>query len=215
MIAMTFGFAVTATLEIDDELLVLIQSRYGKEARQRIVEWRKLMQSAKDMPEEEKLQRVNRFFNRMQFVDDIFHWGKEDYWATPFEFLATNAGDCEDFSIAKYFTLVEMGVSEEKLRITYVKALELNQAHMVLTYFPTIKSIPRVLDNLIDEIKPATQRKDLAPVYSFNGTGLWLAKSRGSGKHLGGSGRLSLWQDLKERMYNKKFKASFSGFEYQ
>ncbi|MGR9099721.1 MAG: transglutaminase-like cysteine peptidase [Gammaproteobacteria bacterium] len=212
---MTFGFTVTATLEIDDELLVLIQSRYGKEARQRIVEWRKLMQSARDLPEEEKLQRVNRFFNRMQFVDDIFHWGKEDYWATPFEFLATNAGDCEDFSIAKYFTLVEMGVSEEKLRITYVKALELNQAHMVLTYFPTIKSVPRVLDNLIDEIKPATQRKDLAPVYSFNGTGLWLAKSRGSGKHLGGSGRLSLWQDLKERMYNRKFKASFSGFEYQ
>ena len=214
MSILTVGLTVTAELEIDNELLILIQSRYGKEAKDRIVEWQKLMQTAKDLPEKKKLQVVNRFFNKIQFIDDIFHWGKEDYWATPFEMLATDGGDCEDFSIAKYFTLLELGVSEDKLRLTYVKALELNQAHMVLTYFPTSRSVPLVLDNLIDKIKLASQRKDLLPVYSFNGTGLWLAKSRGSGKRVGGSSRLSLWQELKERMYNRSFKTSFSGIQY-
>ena len=116
-------------------------------------------------------------------------WGVKDYWATPLEFLSRGAGDCEDYSIAKYFTLKELGVSEKKMRITYVKALKLRQAHMVLTYFETPRSVPLVLDNLIPTIKPATQRKDLLPVYSFNGSGLWLAKSRGSGKKVGSSSR--------------------------
>jgi len=86
------------------------------------------------------------------------------------------------------------------MRITYVKAYQLNQSHMVLTFFATPKSVPLVLDNLIPSIKPATQRTDLLPVYSFNGTGLWIAKDRGAGKQVGGSDRLSLWTELKQRM---------------
>ena len=160
-----------------------------------------LMLTAKDLPEQEKLERVNNFFNQnVDFVDDLIHWSVEDYWATPIEFLATGAGDCEDYSIAKYFTLLELGVDENKMRITYVKAYQLNQAHMVLTYFAKPKAVPLVLDNLLPVIKPATQRKDLLPVYSFNGSGLWLAKSRGAGKRIGGSDRLSLWSELKQRM---------------
>lgn len=194
-------FTVSATLEISDILLNKIQKKYGADASLRIQQWQKLMRTAKALPEKEKLQQVNRFFNRnIDFVDDIYLWGLDDYWATPLEFLSKGAGDCEDYSIAKYFTLKELGVSEKKMRITYVKALKLNQAHMVLTYFSTPRAIPVVLDNLIPQIKPATQRKDLLPVYSFNGSGLWLAKSRGSGKRVGGSSRLNMWTELKNRM---------------
>ncbi|MDT8310044.1 MAG: sulfate adenylyltransferase, partial [Methylophaga sp.] len=89
---------------------------------------------------------------------------------------------------------------EDKLRLTYVKAVELNQAHMVLTYYETNRAMPLVLDNLIAEIEPANRRNDLVPVYSFNGDGLWLAKSRGEGQRVGDSSRLSLWQDLEKRM---------------
>jgi len=91
-------------------------------------------------------------------------------------------------------------VNEDKLRITYVKAINLDQAHMVLTYFENKRAIPLVLDNLINEIKPANRRQDLIPVYSFNGTGLWLAKSRGEGQRVGDASRLSLWEDLAARM---------------
>ncbi|WP_426992996.1 transglutaminase-like cysteine peptidase [Methylomonas sp. CM2] len=165
------------------------------------MDWQQLIASGRDLSEDEKMRRVNDFFNQnVEFVDDIALWHKTDYWATPTEFLVKGAGDCEDYSIAKYFTLVEMGVSDSKLRITYVKALELNQAHMVLTYFESPRAEPLVLDNLKTAILPASKRRDLQPVYSFNGTGLWLAKSKGSGQRVGGSDRISLWTELKDRM---------------
>jgi predicted transglutaminase-like cysteine proteinase len=126
-----------------------------------------------------------------------------DYWATPTEMLASNGGDCEDYSIAKYFTLLALGVNIDKLRITYVKARNLppaEQAHMVLTYYAKPDAIPLVLDNLVPEIKPASERADLLPVYSFNGDGLWLAKERGSGRVEGGSAKISLWTQLNSRM---------------
>jgi len=206
LIGMFSVFVVSATLKISDELLAKIQSKYGVEASTRLQEWQKLMETAKNLPELEKLHEVNRFFNsRIDFVDDIYLWGVNDYWATPLEFLARGAGDCEDYSIAKYFTLQELGVSEKKMRITYVKAVKLNQAHMVLTYFSTPRAIPVVLDNLIPQIKLATERKDLLPVYSFNGLGLWLAKARGSGKRVGNSGRLNMWTELKNRMLSNAF----------
>jgi predicted transglutaminase-like cysteine proteinase len=185
---------------IDHKLLSSIENRHGLKARMRVESWDSLMKMNKSISVMEKLQRVNRFFNNMTFVDDAIHWKKRDYWATPIEFLATNGGDCEDFSLAKYFTLKEVGIPASKLKLTYVKALKINQAHMVVTYFETPSSEPLVLDNLVKEIRPSSSRTDLLPVYSFNGDGLWLAKQRGEGKFVGKSDRISLWKDLKKRM---------------
>ncbi|WP_330221510.1 transglutaminase-like cysteine peptidase [Marinomonas phaeophyticola] len=143
---------------------------------------------------------MNDFFNQMDFVDDIIHWGKEDYWATPIEFLGTRGGDCEDFTIAKYFSLRELGVPDEKLRLVYVKALTLDQHHMVLAYYHKPTAIPVLLDNLDKTLKPANKRRDLLPIYSFNAKNLWLSKEKGRGVLVGGSSRLSLWTDLNSRL---------------
>jgi len=174
-------------------------------ARQRIDEWAALLNQPSQGTIQDKLKQVNQFFNaRMAFRDDIVVWKQQDYWATPIEFLRKGAGDCEDFALAKYFTLREMGVPANQLRITYVKALELNQAHMVVTWYPTPTAIPLVLDNLKTAILPATQRTDLLPVYAFNGEGLWLPQSGGN-KRVGDSKRLSRWQDLLTRMRAEGF----------
>jgi len=177
------------------------EAKYGSRAADRLREWQELVDENQNESEEDKLEIVNNFFNRVRFVDDIIHWRKKDYWATPIELLATDAGDCEDYSIAKYFTLKALGVPENKLYITYVKAIRLNQAHMVLTYFEKPKSIPVVLDNINKRILPATKRKDLVPIYSFNGDGLWLAKQRGKGRSVsGGTSKLKNWNNLLERL---------------
>jgi len=174
-------------------------------ARQRIDEWAALLNNPAQGTIQDKLKQVNQFFNaRMAFRDDIVVWKQQDYWATPIEFLRKGAGDCEDFALAKYFTLREMGVPANQLRITYVKALELNQAHMVVTWYSTPTAIPLVLDNLKTAILPATQRTDLLPVYAFNGEGLWLPQSGGN-KRVGDSKRLSRWQDLLTRMRAEGF----------
>ncbi|MDH1441208.1 transglutaminase-like cysteine peptidase [Pseudomonas sp. GD03721] len=162
------------------QILKNAESRYGNlgQAQARILDWEALIKSSAALPELDKLNEVNRFFNRkVRFVDDIQLWRENDYWATPVEMLIKGAGDCEDYSIAKYFTLRRLGIPSEKLRITYVKALNYNQAHMVLTYYASPSAEPLVLDNLINDIRPASQRKDLLPVYAFNAEGLYLPGS--------------------------------------
>ncbi|USP16352.1 transglutaminase-like cysteine peptidase [Vibrio gazogenes] len=171
---------------------------YGERAGKRVAAWRNALAEYKPLSTQEKLEKVNAFFNQLYFVSDIKLWGKQDYWATPLEFLGANAGDCEDFTIAKYFSLREIGIPDSKLRLVYVKAIKLNQFHMVLAYYKTPDAEPLILDNLIPQIKPARRRTDLLPIYSFNGRNLWLMKSKNS-QLAGDSSRLSLWNDLRNR----------------
>ena len=174
------------------------------EAEKRVAAWKELIASQQNIPEDRKLVLANDFINRLLFVDDIDHWGKPDYWATPLETISSGGGDCEDFAIAKYFTLKYLHVPEERMRITYVKALRLNKPHMVLSYFLTPESEPLVLDNLDAAIKPSSQRTDLYPIYSFNAEGLWTAKTRDTGEYAGNADRISLWQKLLVQMQKNK-----------
>ena len=190
---------------ITDPQIGKLAQQFGPTAKTRLTDGRSLVTTAKNkalQQEREKLELVNDFMNRTPFVSDAQHWGKEDYWATPVEFLSTNGGDCEDFSIAKYFALRSLGVPDEKLRITYVKEIVVyNEAHMVLAYFPAPDAEPLVLDNINKTIRPASTRTDLVPVYSFNGTGLWLAKDQtGRGQSVGGSDRIGHWKDVQARL---------------
>ena len=179
------------------------EAKWGKASRKRLSDWVDVIANNKQKTEQEKLNIANDFFNTLLFVSDLDHWGVVDYWATPFEMLGSGGGDCEDFSIGKYFTLLALGVSSDKLKITYVKAsghgLQ-NAAHMVLTYYSSPGAMPVVLDNLIPEMKPADQRPDLTPVYSFNGDGLWLAKERGEGKAVAGGNKINMWKQMMGRM---------------
>ena len=199
MIAAASPVLTDESFIISERILQRMEQRFGREARERLLDWQRLIQATDD-DDRGKLERVNRFFNANTFVDDSIHWQQTDYWATPFEFIASKGGDCEDFAIAKFFTLLKLGIEESRLALTYVKAVRLNQAHMVLTYYPTPGAEPLVLDNLIDTIKPSSQRTDLLPVYSLNGAGLWLAKQRGKGKLIGDSDRLKRWRTLLDRI---------------
>jgi len=168
--------------------------------QQRVEQWKSLISSGSKWSDIKKLTSVNDFVNQFNFVDDIDHWRKEDYWATPLETLVTKGGDCEDFAIAKYFTLTAMGMPEEKMRLTYVKALSINKAHMVVSYYQQRNAEPLLLDNLNRKILPASQRPDLVPAYSFNGTGLWLSKKAKTDQYVDDSSRISLWQQVIQRM---------------
>lgn len=192
------------SIRLSNAYIQKLGDKYGAKAELRLQAWQSLISDIADMPEKDKLKQVNDFFNQVRFLDDIKHWGKKDYWATPVEFLISNGGDCEDFSIAKYYTLKEVGVDMNKLSISYVKALKLNQAHMVLTYYEKPSAMPVVLDNLIPEIKPASQRADLLHVYSFNGDNLWLSKKGRRTTLVGTSDRLGPWVQLKSRLENNR-----------
>lgn len=187
-------------IDLDRKLLEYVQNQYGNAARQRLTDWETLINRHGAATETEQILAVNRFFNRREFVGDIDHWGQKDYWATPVEFLATDAGDCEEFANAKYMTLRALGVPEERLRITYVDAVHLEQAHMVLAYYPDTGTDPLILDNLVNSIQPASQRTDLDPVYSFNGTDLWLTRDERTDRRVGSADDHRQWRHLRDRM---------------
>ncbi len=203
LLCMSAGCALGQYLGVSEHLLSEVEKHYGVEARQRLVDWLLLMENTNTRPdavEQQKLESANTFFNRVNWVSDKEHWGKEDYWATPVETLATNGGDCEDFSIGKYFTLKDTRVESDKLRITYVKSLELNQAHMVLAYYPSPDAEPLILDNINKTILPASKRTDLLPIYSFSGGSLWLAQSRGRKLKANSMKTLPQWRDMNLRL---------------
>ncbi len=184
--------------------------RFGPQAAAAIRDWQAALEDVRKSSEKEKLQFINAYFNgRVRWIDDQITWGVVDYWATPLETLGRGQGDCEDYVIAKYFSLKSLGVPVTKLRLTYVKLRlgnansGISQAHMVLAYYPEPDAEPMILDNLISEIRPASRRPDLTPVFSFNSEGLWM--SGGQPQPPGGSSRLTRWQDLLARMKNEGF----------
>lgn len=191
----------------------LAQERYGDRAAQIVRAWQEMMLGAQSMNEQDKIRRVNEFFNRrIQFGEDQAVWGQNDYWATPLEFMGRGIGDCEDFSITKYFALRSLGVPNDRLRITYVKARiggprsDITQAHMVLAYYAEPTSEPLILDNLITDVRPASRRGDLLPVFSFNSEGLWTGSGASEKKDAAGStAKLSRWRDLIARMRAEGF----------
>jgi predicted transglutaminase-like cysteine proteinase len=185
-----------------DKTQALALQRYGQRAADTLVAWRRLIEESRALPDLDKINRVNTFFNRrMLFQTDMEVWQQEDYWATPLEFMGRGAGDCEDFAIAKYISLQLLGIGNERLRLVYVRAKSgatASIAHMVLGYYPQPAEEPLILDNLISSVRPASQRGDLTPVFSFNSDGLWVGGATASSADP--TARLSRWRDVLERM---------------
>lgn len=178
---------------------------YGQSgsAHARIEAWQQLLRTHRNRPEREQLNAVNHFFNReLRFLDDTQVWQQADYWATPLEALVQGAGDCEDYALAKYFSLRYLGVPRDKLRITYAKVLNYDRAHMVLSYYRSPTAEPLVLDNLFEQIRPAAQRPDLLPIFAFNAEGLYPS---GGGPRSADSTQFARWQDLLGKMRAEGF----------
>lgn len=204
----TIFFSLAQAINFDaDKLLKTITQRFGLQSAQKFRDWQKLVTDTRGLSNYDlKLQKVNDFFNRRtQFVEDNEAWGQSDYWATPMETLGHGKGDCEDFAIAKYFTLLAANVDMSQLRLIYVKAKiggaasDITQAHMVLASYSSPDAEPQILDNLIGDIRPASRRPDLSPVFSFNSQGIWAGISAAGSASSTGTNRLSRWQDLLTR----------------
>ena len=150
----------------------------------------------------EKLKVVNDYFNGLRAVSDMSQWRSADYWSTPAELLRKGGGDCEDFAIAKYLSLVQLGVAEQQLRLMYVKRKLANgrqEAHMVLSFIDADGDF-HVLDNLNKSIKPLAQRTDLTPVYTFDSENVWLWTDASRSVYYGKSLQLTQWRAFLARI---------------
>ncbi|MDR3086411.1 MAG: transglutaminase-like cysteine peptidase, partial [Azoarcus sp.] len=199
-----------------DRMEQLAATEYNKKAVETIKVWRALVENSRPLSSQTRIEHANRFVNSHAFyASDMEVWGMEDYWATPLELFGKGEGDCEDFAIAKYVTLLLMDIPVQKLRLVYVRARMGSQtlAHMVLTYFETPTSDPLILDNLTHEVLPATRRPDLSPVFSFNHEGLWMEgeKTRHSADRP--ARRLSNWRRVLQRMRSEGIDPSWTSID--
>lgn len=194
--------------QVAPERMSAAAQRMGPAAIVMVQRLRPLLEQLAEAPEAERLGAVNRFVNQqVVFREDVDAWGAVDYWASPLEALSRGVGDCEDYAIAKYFTLVASGMPASRLRLVYVKAQlkpgEAAVAHMVLAYHATPGDVPLILDNLTTDVLPANHRPDLTPVFSFNSEGLWQGVA---GQPAGDPvARLSRWREVLAKAQNEGF----------
>lgn len=209
------GFGALLTMMLvsardESRLEASMQARFGAQGLARLKAWEALLINNQNKSELDKVRATNSFFNQnVRFVEDIDNWKQSDYWATPLETLGAAAGDCEDYTIAKYVTLLQLGVSVDRLRLIYVKAQiggsmsRVYQAHMVLGYYAQPNATPLILDSLVSDIEDANQRTDLHPVFSFNSEGLWVGNQ--PQPQIDPTARLSRWRDVLARMKQEGF----------
>jgi len=185
-----------------DDIKRIDQSYYKKAIYLRLNGYIKLKKKIKNFDLTRKLNYVNTFYNRILPIDDSRKYKVDDHWATPKEFLIQGKGDCEDYAIAKYFTLLEVGIPKDKLFFSIVKVKKATNYHMILLYIENKKSIPLVLDNLSFKILPFTKRVDLQPKVIFNEKSAYILKNKKIYKKAKIDwGKVNKWEKLLTRVY--------------
>ncbi len=133
--------------------------------------WDKLKEQTKGKSLLNQIKIVNTFWNQWPYRQDKDVYRKLDYWAAPYQFKK-NSGDCEDYAIAKYYTLRELGFPMERLRVVVVKDTILNLAHAILAVY--LDDNVYILDNLTRSVFPHTRFKNYIPQYSINEKHRWM-----------------------------------------
>jgi len=157
---------------ITPQLIDRAQKKYGCFAKNRFIYIRdELLKKLKNKPDLVKLNVVNTKYNKIKYASDKKIYKQNDYWATLYQFVGKNRGDCEDYTIAKYYTLKELGVDPHKMKFLYVIYKKKNgekKSHMVLAYLTTLTPKSRtdylILDNNNRLILPASKRPNLIKI---------------------------------------------------
>ncbi|MBL8837881.1 MAG: transglutaminase-like cysteine peptidase [Alphaproteobacteria bacterium] len=151
-------------------------TQYGAACQQRrgrcfVQEWRALITQLRGQDPMRQLQQVNAFMNRLTYIEDIANYGMVDYWATPLEFLRRD-GDCEDYAIAKYISLRELGFPQSDMRILVLNDLNLRVPHAILIVY--LNGRAYVLDNQIQQVVSTDVIRHYQPIFSINEEAWWL-----------------------------------------
>lgn len=135
-----------------------------------VMAWQALLQGLKGEDQMKQIRSVNRFINQWRYRTDERNFGQSDYWATPVEFM-THSGDCEDYAIAKYVSLRQLGFSADQLRMVVVHDVLRDLAHAVLAVY--VDGEVLILDNLSNAVLPHHRLSQYLPYYSVNEKARW------------------------------------------
>lgn len=134
-------------------------------------EWKDYLDSISGDERLQQIRSVHERMNRTTYRLDINNYAQSDYWASPNQFFHLDR-DCEDYAIAKYFSLRALGFQEATLRIVVLDDLNLGIPHAVLVVLLDGKFY--VLDNQISQVVNERVIRHYRPIYALNESGWWL-----------------------------------------
>jgi predicted transglutaminase-like cysteine proteinase len=180
----------------------ILKMQNASQISARLVKYKRLLSKAKDFSTIKKLSYTNSFYNKILPINDETKYQVDDYWATPKEFLIEGRGDCEDYAIAKYFTLLSLGIKENKLFLAVVKVKNATNYHMILLYIENKNSMPLVLDNLSFKVVPLNKRPKLKVKFIFNEKESFILKNKKIHKKVKIDwGKENKWENILKRVY--------------
>ena len=156
---------IEPTLPENVRCVGLMRARCNRQA------WETFVKDNQGSMSQDTLFKVNKYMNRSPYIVDPVNWGVPDYWATPQEFFFKD-GDCEDYAISKYVTLLRLGYDAKKMRIVVLQDENLRTAHAVLAVIHEGEQY--ILDNQVDQVLSHKDILHYRPVYSINEDGWWL-----------------------------------------
>ena len=138
------------------------------------VRWERLLSDLAARSPEAQILAIDRFVNAIAWREDGDLYGQADHWAAPAEFLEAEAGDCEDFAIAKHVALARLGFAEERLRIALVHDRRRKLEHALAIVYWGGDAL--VLDSLAEAPASHAAITRYRPICSFNRRQLWVHK---------------------------------------
>lgn len=116
------------------------------------------------------IEQINKNINsKFRYLRD-----RDDLWLTRDDFVARGGGDCEDFALAKYQSLLEAGLSKEDFRFVYARQITSDEYHIALIHEPS----GLLLDSLTPETTAISQRNDLQEEFRFSGLNFYSSAGK-------------------------------------
>lgn len=118
-----------------------------------------------------RVGEINRAINlAIRPMSDLAQYGVPDLWTAPIQTLTAGAGDCEDYAIAKYVALEEVGVAGEDLRLVVVRDTRRREDHAVVAV--RLDGRWLVLDNRWLALVEDVELENYLPMFGMNREGV-------------------------------------------
>ncbi len=149
---------------------------YGKNSLKRINIIINKLKKSKKLSLSKQFESINNLFNKFTYLADNIHWHKSNHWASPLEFIGTNAGDSEDFALIKYVALISLGIKKEKLKLMQYKNnknfVDKSGEYIVLAYFHRASKNPIIFDKVNKKLRQVDVKK-LEYIKIIDNTNFW------------------------------------------
>ncbi len=147
---------------------IAAQSRAASTGKVR--EWKSFLGTLRGADPATQIEAVNQYMNDVTYITDKKNYGRDDYWATVSEFLE-RGGDCEDYALAKYHSLIQLGFQPKQLRlvILYDENKHINHAVLAVAH----QGAWKILDNQSQTVRNDDEISYYKPIYAISRNNWW------------------------------------------